>query len=104
MTIIARLFWVAVIVFLLGFAVQNSELVTVKYFFIYQWNLPLVLVLVVALIIGVILGLLALTGALFRQRRQVLQLRKELKLQAKLSSISNATPLPQEPAGEKEPA
>ena len=68
---------------LLVFAIGNSGLIDIK-FLTYQRTAPLVLVLFVFLIMGVIVGLLALTGPLYRQRRQIQQLKRDIKLQEQI--------------------
>ena len=68
------LFFVAV----LGFALQNSQAVTLHYFLGYVWEAPLVVLLLAALALGTLLGLLALLPTLFRLRRERTKLRKEL--------------------------
>jgi lipopolysaccharide assembly protein A len=73
----------ALFVVLLVFAIGNSGLVSIK-FLTFERTAPLVLVLFVFLIIGVVVGLLALTGALFRQRRQIQQLKRDIRLQAQI--------------------
>ena len=65
---------------LLGFAIKNNEPVVLKYFFGYEWHATLVLVLLVFFAAGVGVGLLALLGTLFRQRREIAALKKELRL------------------------
>ncbi len=70
----------ALFLVLLVFAIGNSGLVNIK-FLTYERTAPLVLVLFVFLIIGMVVGLLALTGPLFRQRRQIQQLKRDIRLQ-----------------------
>jgi lipopolysaccharide assembly protein A len=89
----------AIFAALLGFAFMNSEMVTLRYWFSYEWRAPLVLVLVAFLIMGVVVGLLASLSTIFRLRRQVQSLKKELKLQASAAPappapIASATPAP----------
>ena len=69
---------IALFVFLLGFAVKNSELVILRYYFGYQWQVPLVLIILIFLAIGAALGVAACLGYLFRQRRELLRLRQAL--------------------------
>ncbi|MDR3392820.1 MAG: LapA family protein [Sulfuriferula sp.] len=69
---------IALFVFLLGFAVKNSELVTLRYYFGYQWHVPLVLIILIFLAIGAALGVAACLGYLFRQRRELLKMRQAL--------------------------
>jgi uncharacterized integral membrane protein len=73
----------ALFVVLLVFAIGNSGLVNIK-FLTYERTAPLVLVLFLFLIIGVVVGLLALTGPLFRQRRQIQQLKRDIRLQEQI--------------------
>ncbi|HEX9179742.1 MAG TPA: LapA family protein [Burkholderiales bacterium] len=61
----------------LGFALKNSDTVTVRYYLGYEWQASLVLVLLAFFGIGVALGLLACLPALFRQRRRIARLERE---------------------------
>lgn len=63
-------------VLLLGFAVKNSGVVTVRFFFDAQWTLPLVAVMLVFFAAGALAGLTAALGAYLRQRRELLQLQR----------------------------
>lgn len=70
---------VRILLFLLvlGFALKNSETVTVRAYLGYEWQASLVLVLLAFFGIGVALGLLACLPALFRQRRRIGRLERE---------------------------
>ena len=68
---------------LLVFAIGNSGLINIR-FLSYERTAPLVLVLFVFLVLGVIVGLIALTGPLYRQRRQIQQLKRDIKLQEQI--------------------
>lgn len=70
---------VRILLFLLvlGFALKNSETVTVRAYLGYEWQASLVLVLLAFFGIGVALGLLACLPALFRQRRRISRLERE---------------------------
>ena len=63
----------------LGFAVKNSESVTLHYYLGMEWTAPLVIMLLVALGMGIAFGLLACLGLIVRQRRQVNELKRELQ-------------------------
>lgn len=67
---------VILFIFLLGFAVKNSDEVTLHYFLGYQWQTPLALVILVAFAIGLLVGLLACTWRLLRSHRELRQLRR----------------------------
>lgn len=65
---------------LLGFAAKNSDTVTLRYYLGYEWQAPLVLVMLMFFALGAALGIAACLGYLFRQRRQLAALRKELRM------------------------
>lgn len=75
-------------VLLLGFAVKNDQPVALRYFFGYEWQASLVVVLLVFFAVGVGIGVLALLGNLFRQRREIAALKRELQLKNKLADAS----------------
>jgi uncharacterized integral membrane protein len=62
-------------IFLLGFAVKNSEVVTLRYYLGYEWHMPLILVILIFFVIGAGLGVAASLTYLFKQRRELLALR-----------------------------
>jgi len=68
---------IALFLLLLGFAVKNADTVTLRYFFGYEWQAPLVLILLVFLALGVAIGVLSCLGKLFRQRREIAALKKK---------------------------
>ncbi len=67
---------IVLFVFLLGFAVKNSEVVTLHYFLGYEWQSPLALVILVSFAAGLMIGLLACTWRLLRNHRELRQLRR----------------------------
>lgn len=69
---------VIVFIFLLAFASFNDGIVTVKYFWFAQ-STTLSVVILVALLSGVALTLLALLASQIRYRREIIQLKRELK-------------------------
>lgn len=81
---------------LLGFAVKNSDPVTVSYYFGAEWRAPLVFVMLLTLCAGAVLGILAGLGQLFRQRREIAELKRELRTQSRTPSAS-ALPPPIDP-------
>jgi len=68
----------ALFVLVLAFAVKNADLVTVRYYPGGEWQAPLVFVLLVAFCLGVAAGLGAALAQVFRQRREIAALRREL--------------------------
>jgi lipopolysaccharide assembly protein A len=82
MRIIAWIVRLALFLVVLGFAVKNTEPVTVRFYFGSQWQSPLVFALLIAFIVGAAAGVAATLGYVFRQRREMLQLRKQVRAQA----------------------
>jgi lipopolysaccharide assembly protein A len=78
LTILKFILFVAV----LAFAVKNTDPVTVRYYFGGEWQAPLVFVLLVVFCAGVAAGLVAGLAQMFRQRREIAVLRRELKARA----------------------
>lgn len=77
---------------LLGFAVKNDQPVVLRYFFGYEWQTSLVVVLLCFFALGIVIGLLAMLGSMFRQRRELAAVRRELKLKNKLAEIDSQRP------------
>ncbi len=85
---------ILIFVLLLGFAVKNLEPVTLNYFLGYQWQEPLVVILLAFTVLGVIIGLLASMSTLFRQRRELQALRRELRrLDKSAAEAQSASPI-----------
>jgi uncharacterized integral membrane protein len=65
-------------VVLLGFALHNSQTVTLKYFLGYYWQAPLIVLLLAAFVLGALAGVLAVLPVLFRLRRERGKLRRQV--------------------------
>ena len=61
--------------FLVVFAVQNTDPVTLNFILGQVWQAPLVIVLLAFSAGGALLGVLSLLGVLYRQRREISRLR-----------------------------
>lgn len=72
----------------LGFALKNSQVVTLHYFLGYAWETPLVVLMLVAFTLGALLGMLALLPLIFRLQRERGKLRKQTE------AIMDVTPSP----------
>lgn len=75
---------------LLGFALKNDEPVVLRYFFGYEWHSSLILVLLLFFAVGAAVGMLAVLGSLLRQRKELAELRKELRLKNQLADANDA--------------
>jgi uncharacterized integral membrane protein len=68
---------IALFVVLLGFAVKNSDVVTLRFFFDAAWPLPLVAVMLLFFAAGAVAGLSAALGTFLRQRRELVRLKQQ---------------------------
>jgi len=74
-------------ILLLGFAVKNSDSVTLHYYLGYEWQAPLVLVILLFFTIGTAIGVVASLSFMFKQRRELLMLKKELRIKSHASTL-----------------
>lgn len=72
---------------LLGLAVKNDHPVVLRYFFGFEWQTSLVVILLCFFSAGVLIGVLAMLSNFLRQRREMITLRRELQLKNKLTEI-----------------
>jgi putative membrane protein len=84
--------WILLFVLLFGFALKNTDAVVVRYFLGWEWRPPLSLALFVFFAAGVVLGVLAGTVALYRQRRELVELRREQRARQAASQTRDAQP------------
>jgi lipopolysaccharide assembly protein A len=70
---------VAVFLLLVAFALKNSDPVLVRFYLGSHWEASLALVLLVAFCIGTMAGVVACVSYIYRQRREILQLRRDLR-------------------------
>lgn len=83
----------AIFLFLFVFAVQNTEPVSLRFILGQVWQAPLVILLLAFFAAGALLGVLSLVGLLFRQRREIARLRRELAAVATTPTIVEPPPL-----------
>ena len=72
-----------IFLFLLAFALKNSDLVSVRFFFDTVWQAPLVIIVLAFFAGGAALGALSLLGTVFGLRREVSRLKRDAKQSAK---------------------
>lgn len=74
-----------VILFLALFllALKNTDTVSLRLYFDQVWQAPLILVLLVFFAAGAALGVLATLATVFRQRREIARLQRELRSRAR---------------------
>jgi len=81
--------WILLFVLFFGFALKNTDPVSVRYFLGWEWRPPLSLALFVFFSAGAALGVLAGTVALYRHRRELTELRRERRSRAQ-SQVADA--------------
>jgi len=64
---------------LFGFALKNTDPVVVRFYLGSQWEAPLAMVVLVFFGVGAVAGVASCLTYVYRQRREVLQLRKEAR-------------------------
>ncbi len=75
--LLAPIIGLALFLAALGFAVKNSAPVTLHYYLGVVWQAPLVVVLFVVFAIGAVAGVAASFSYVYRQRREILSLKRE---------------------------
>jgi lipopolysaccharide assembly protein A len=83
---------------LLGLALKNDEPVVLRYFFGFEWHAPLVVPLLLFFAAGVGIGILAMLGNIFRQRREIAALKRDLRLKNKLAGVGETQQMPIQPS------
>ena len=66
-----------VFLFLLAFALKNTDPVSVRFFFDAAWQAPLIIIMLAFFSGGAFLGVLSLLGTVFGLRREVARLKRE---------------------------
>ncbi len=81
---------VAVFIALLGFAVKNDQQVTLYYYFGYEWQASLVMILLIFFAAGTIAGMLSMVVKVLKQRREISRLKRDLKAINQLPETSGS--------------
>ncbi len=74
---------------LLGFAVKNDQPITLRYFFGYEWQSSLVIVLLIFFVAGAAVGVLAMFANVLKQSREIAALKRDVRVKDKLSGIDD---------------
>jgi uncharacterized integral membrane protein len=78
MKIISRIIAVILFIIFFGFALNNTEQVTLHFFMGYEFPGPLVLMLLIFFVAGTVFGVFAMLPTLFRHRRDLSKHKKSL--------------------------
>ena len=74
---------------LLGFAVKNDQPVVLRYFFGYEWQASLVLVLFIFFAAGVGIGMFSALSKIFLQRREITRLKSALNRSVPATDVAD---------------
>ena len=93
------LVWALVFIVLLLFAAKNVETVTLRFYFDRAWEAPLIVVVLAAFAAGTLFGLIACLPSQVRQRRNIMGLKRELRIRdkAELTMPDSGSALPDVP-------
>jgi putative membrane protein len=86
------IFRIVVFIALLGFAVKNDQSITLHYFFGYEWQSSLVLVLLIFFAMGAAVGVIAMFANVLQQGREIAVLKRDLRIKNKLADIGETQP------------
>jgi hypothetical protein len=92
MRILSLVIKLVVFLLLLGFALKNTDAITVRYFLGLEWRAPLALVLLTMCATGVVAGILTCLGVIAGQRRELRNLRNELRQRTGVVAAPAADP------------
>ena len=87
MRVIAWFVRIVVFLFLLGFALENTEPVVINFFLGYFLEAPLVAALLGVLLIGCLVGVLLMLPTVLRLRRESSRLRREVIQKSAVNSV-----------------
>lgn len=83
---------------LLGLAIKNDQQVKLSYFFGFEWQTPLVVVLLVFFVVGIAVGVLAMLTDVLRQQREIARLKRDINLNNKFAGMDETQKIPIQPS------
>lgn len=83
---------------LLGFAVKNGQPVTLRYFFGFEFQTSLVVVLLIFFAAGAAVGVLAMFPNALQQRREISRLKRDIRVKNKLAGVGETQQIPIQPS------
>ena len=85
---------IALFLALLGFAVKNDQPITLHYFFGYEWQSTLVVVLLIFFAAGTAVGILAMFASVLQKRHEIAVLKRNIRTKDKLAEIGKTSQEP----------
>ena len=89
---------IVLFIVLLGFAVKNDQPITLRYFFGYEWQSSLVVILLLFFAAGTVVGVLAMFSNVLQQRREIARLKRDIRVKNKLADIGETQQIPIQPS------
>ncbi len=89
---------IVLFIVLLGFAVKNDQPITLRYFFGYEWQSSLVVVLLLFFSAGAVVGVLAMLANVLQQRREIARLKSDIRVKNKLANLGETQQIPIQPS------
>ena len=88
MRILAWILRIILFLALFLLALKNTDTVSLHLYFDQQWQAPLILVLLLFFVVGAVVGVIATLGTVFRQRREIARLQRELRSREREAGVS----------------
>ena len=88
----------ALFIVLLGFAIKNDQPVKLSYFFGFEWQSSLVVVLLIFFSAGVLVGVFAMLADGLQQRREIARLKRDIRVKNKLAGVDETQKMPIQPS------
>ena len=92
MRVLAWFLRIVMFLVLFLFALKNTDVISLKLYFGQVWQVPLILALLVFFAAGAAMGVLATLATVFRQRREIAQLQRELGSRAREAKAASPVP------------
>ncbi len=89
---------VVLFIVLLGFAIKNGQPVTLRYFFGFELQTSLVVVLLVFFAAGAAIGVLAMFPGALQQKREIARLKRDIRVKNKLAGVGETQQIPIQPS------
>ncbi len=94
MKILLGLFKFLLFLLVFTFAIKNTDMVAVRYYLGMEWQAPLIFVMLAVFCIGAVVGVLASFTHVFRLRREIGKLKRELVARNNAAVRTDAHNLP----------
>jgi len=88
----------ALFIVLLGFAIKNDQPVTLRYYFGFEWQSSMVIVLLIFFAAGAAMGMLVMLVGSMQKHREIARLKREIRIKNKLAGVDETQKMPIQPS------